>query len=172
MVNRPEVMCSSRDREWRNIYIYQGKIVQLAAAVGAHCLVAARASWFLSSAFNPVSTIFIGQISIRISVWALPSHTNSYLENRLRHFVKIAKFLSGQTYGISKNFGSFYPVLDMASEGTFGGPVIEVPTAVCLAVWMARDAVERNFLFHRIMQRGTMPYHYLGTPSQSAHFWV
>ncbi|EDR02678.1 uncharacterized protein LACBIDRAFT_332184 [Laccaria bicolor S238N-H82] len=53
-----------------------------------------------------MSTIFIGQISIRTSAQASPSHTNSYPENRLRHFAKIAKFLSGQTYGISKNFSS------------------------------------------------------------------
>ena len=77
------------------------------------------ASWFSS---NPVSIIFIGQISIRTSARVLPSPTNSYPENCLWHFAKIAKFLSGQTYGISKNFASFYPVLDTASEGIFRGP--------------------------------------------------
>jgi hypothetical protein len=78
-----------------------------------------------------MSTIFIGQISIRTSAWALPSHTNSYPENRLRHFAKIVKFLSGQTYRISIFFTSFYPVLDMASQGTFGGPLSVPQTKIC-----------------------------------------
>ena len=70
-----------------------------------------------------MSTTFIGKISIRTSARALPSSTNFYPENCLRHFAKIAKFLSGQTYGISKNFANFYPVLDTAFEGIFQGPL-------------------------------------------------
>ena len=64
----------------------------------------------------------VGQISIWTSARALPSSTNFYPEKCLWHFPKIAKFLSGQTYGISKNFANFYPVLDTAFEGIFQGP--------------------------------------------------
>jgi len=68
--------------------------------------------------------ISIAHISIWTSAWAFLSLTNSYPENCLWHFTKIVKFLSGQTYGISKNFANFYLDLDQASEGTFRGPFV------------------------------------------------
>ena len=38
----------------------------------------------------------------------------------LWHFAKISKFLSGQSYGIFKNFANFYPDPTTASKGLSG----------------------------------------------------